>query len=322
MEALRKRGKAKLRFRIMSHRVQRRFYNTFKKLFFECLNENEEMAEFLNRTYSRIQVYFFWETLDDGIELAVHQALNDKSYIHSTQPTPATAISKNGRGCILFFIKHLLERTQERQDIENIKKHYKSGVFEELCHLVEHNGDISMVPNSYSEAYELFLKSQPRKYWDAVTEIMHKLITDRNHYEVYLMMMKVYPQDWIDRYYLYFTNDADISKYKDNYEKWKKTTNDAIALARLIAQYLGNLATLLVSSQLKKDILTEAQKNKLDFMTKMGNDVVEGKLNIIADDSPTAYENLIYLKESTFQSRDSYFPFILKLWRSTVLMIA
>ena len=319
MNSLRRKGKEKIRFRSMNPRITSRNFQNFKRLFIECLRENYEIKRILNQNYSRIQVYFFWETSDPGVEVAVRQALNDNSYTFSTTPIPATTISRNRRGCILVFLGHLMERIKQRDDIKDIQKYYKNGFFEELCHLVEHRGDIRSFPPSYDELWELSLKSQPRKYWDAIREVIFKLVADRNHYEVYLMVIKSYPQDWIDRYYLYFTNDADTTKHKENYENWKKTTNDRIALARLLAHYLGNLATLLASFHLSTEVITEEQKDKLDFMTAMGNDVVKSKLNLIKEDNQVAYELLKSLDECIYQSRDSYFSFILKLWKSVKL---
>jgi len=58
MELLRKRGKEKLRFRNMSHRVSNKDFNYFKRLFLECIRENEDIANSLIEYYKRIKYFF------------------------------------------------------------------------------------------------------------------------------------------------------------------------------------------------------------------------------------------------------------------------
>ena len=69
MSILRKRGKTKLRFRIMNKRVTNRDFKYLKRLFLRCLSENQDIAERLNENYKFIQVFFFYEATDPNVEI-------------------------------------------------------------------------------------------------------------------------------------------------------------------------------------------------------------------------------------------------------------
>jgi len=67
MSILRKRGKEKLRFRIMNKRVANREFKYLKRLFLECLKENSDIEKQLDSYYKRIQVYFYYEQADPNV---------------------------------------------------------------------------------------------------------------------------------------------------------------------------------------------------------------------------------------------------------------
>lgn len=273
----------------------------------------------LDKYYRRIQVYFFFKQTDAGVEKAIQEALKDKSIKHTPASQPATSISKNGLGCILFFIGHLEEFTAERKDIQNIRGYHKNGVFEEICHLVEHKGDSSPNQKSFLELGELYVKALGRRKFENLAKpIWLRLFTDRNHYEVYHMMMYAYPIDWINRFYKYFrTNPV---TYEKRYMTWKENTSFKIALARYVADYLRHIVVLYVAQKIPKNILSDEHKRKLGFLISASYKDIEHRKNLIKNDSIITYEILNSMNEKVFKTSDTYFPFILEIWKKANLI--
>jgi hypothetical protein len=172
-----------------------------KTLFLECLEENQQVVEQLGGVYKLIQVYFFHEVTDPKAGDSLRRLLNDQNIKDPKSPIPAFANSRKNIGCIMVFVKHLLAFTQKRTDFTDIKAYQKNGIFEELCHLVEQKGDASIHPESYWALWRLYKNRNLLQYGN---EIIAQLDTDRNHYEVYLMMIEAYPNDWVKRYWKYF----------------------------------------------------------------------------------------------------------------------
>lgn len=215
MNISRKKGKEKLRFRIMDRkRVTTKDFKYLKRLFLECLKVNEDIEKRLDSYYKRIQVCFFYEQTDPDVEKALRQFLESSDLTRNPASSPAFARSRKGLGCIMIFLKHLMDFTKERKDVANVRTYHKNGIFEELCHLVEHRGDSGVHRESYWTLWNLYRRANLLK---SGNEIISQLDTDRNHYEVYLMMLKAYPKEWIERYWRYFKEDTPAT-YEKKYE--------------------------------------------------------------------------------------------------------
>jgi len=253
MDSLKKKGKEKLRFKIMNEAVSNRDFKYFNRLFLTCLNENPDIAEELNRIYEPIQIYYYYETKDPNIGDNLRKILNDPEANYFSRPIPALAQSRKNVGCILVFLKHMWEFTQKRADISNIENYHKNGVFEELCHLVEHNGDSSIHPQSYEILWKRYVDKNFLTYGN---EIIARLDADRNHYEVYSMMLKAYPNDWVERYSKYFSVQTP-EEFNERYEQSKRTIPINIVFARLLTDFLRSIDVLYVAKNTKKEKLLE-----------------------------------------------------------------
>lgn len=317
MSILRRKGKEKLRFRIASKRVTSRDFKYLKRLFLKCLNENRDIAERLSDIYKLIQVFILYERTDPNTVNLLRSVLKDNTLSYSTKPDPAFAQSRKNIGCIMVFVKHLNEFTQRREDIKDIESYHKNGIFEELCHLVEQNGDSSIHPRSYEILWELYAR---RNLLQLGNEIIARLDTDRNHYEVYSMMVEAYPNDWIERYWRYFMAQTPES-YAKEYEKWKANTPTEIVYARLITDTLRSVNVLYVAKKVTKEKLSARNKELLDILIRTGKLDIEKKKSLIEKDMGTAALTLIdSLDESVFKTVDAFFSTILDLWRSLALV--
>ena len=167
-------------------RVSRKDIKYFKELFLECLYENEDLINKLNNNYKSISLCLFYKQSDHGIEKTLQKALHDTTIKHESSSTPGYAVSSKGYGCICFFKFHLEQVSDKRNDISDIRSYYKNGVFEEICHLVQHNGDSSAYETSYLEFGELYVKALGKTQFEIYAlNIWKRLYQDRNHYEVY-----------------------------------------------------------------------------------------------------------------------------------------
>lgn len=288
-----------------------------KHLFLECLNENQDIAERLNENYKLIQVFFFYEATDLSVENSLRSILNDVTISHSKTPIPAFAQSRKSIGCIMVFLKHLKEFTQKRKDIEDNEKYHKNGIFEELCHLVEQKGDSSINPRSYGTLWRFY---GSRNLLQLGNEIIARLDTDRNHYEVYLMMIKAYPEEWVERYWKYFMGkNPDV--YRREYEQWKQNTPTDIVYARLITDTLRTINVLYVAGKVPREKLLKKHRKLLDILIKTGKLDLENKKGLIEKDMGSGALNLIdALDESMFKTSDVFFSIVLDLWKSLHLI--
>jgi hypothetical protein len=316
MSVLRKRGKEKLRFRIMNRKVTNKEFKYLKRLFLNCLKENSDIEKQLDSYYRLIQVFFFYEKTDPNVEKSIRDFLKDPEYPYHPKSIPAFATSRKGFGCIAYFSKHLMEFTENREDLENVEAYHKNGVFEELCHLVEQKGDSGIHPRSYGVLWTLYQIANRLKLGD---EIISRLDTDRNHYEVYLMMVKAYPKEWVARYWKYFKTDP--IAYEQEYEKWKKNTPIEIVYGRLITDTLRAIITLCVAKRVPKEKLLNKQKKLLDILIEKAKLDIEAKKRLIERDMGFGALSLIdSLDESIFKTSDVFFAVILDLWKSLRLI--
>jgi len=310
MSILRKRGKEKIRFRIMNNRVTNRDFKYLKRLFLECLGENRDIVKRLNEYYKLIQVFFFYEATDPNVENSLKSILNDSTISHSARPVPAFALSKKNVGCIMVFVKHLNEFTQNREDIKDIEKYQKNGFFEELCHLVEQKGDSSIHPSSYWALWRLYTSRNLQQYGN---EIIAKLDTDRNHYEVYFMMIKAYPKDWVVRYWKYFAESFD---YQKAYEDWKKNLPINVAYARLITDYMRIINVLFVAERVPRQSVSNEHRKLLDKMKEEGNFALGLRRKLIKRDMGLEALSIVEsLDENIFKTCDIFFTIILDVWK-------
>lgn len=314
MQSLRKRGKEKLRFRKMSHKISNKNFKYFKRLFLECIRENEGIANSLNKYYRRIQVFFFYDRKDPNVGKAVKDILNFPAIPNLTDTKPSTAISRDNLGCICFFIHHINEYTSKRNDINDIRGYHKNGIFEELCHLVEQKGDSSILPESIDELIKLYSKFLGKKI-EVGLEIIHHLDTNRNHYEVYLMIMKAYPKTWFDRFTKFYEGESDPILYREKYEGWKKEFPKEIAIARLFSDYIKNLSFMFVLKKFPKKTLSKGQEEILNNAISIGNLNLESKKELLLTDLPLAESYIDSIAESLFETPERFFKFILDFWK-------
>lgn len=317
MSILRKRGKEKLRFRIMDRRVTNKDFRYFKRLFLECLKENGDIEKQLDFYYRRIQVLFFYEQTDPQVEKSVKEFLKDPEWSHHPTSRPALAVSREGLGCIPFFIKHMREYTKRRDDIEKHESYHKNGIFEELCHLVEQKGDSNLHPASYGRLWNIYRNSGKLEHGN---QILAQLDTDRNHYEVYLMVMTSYPKEWTERYCRYFM-EVNPEEYKQKYEQWKKNIPSDIVYARLIVDTLRTIGVLHVAEKVPLEKLSDNQKELLDTVIRTGKLDFEKKRSLIEKDMGIGALILVdSLDEGIFKTSEIFFSIILDLWKSLHLV--
>jgi len=210
----------------------------------------------------------------------------------------------------MFFLKHLNEYTRQRNDIRDIEGYHKNGVFEELCHLVEHKGDSSVQPRSYWTLWTLYTAAGMQREG---CRIIEKLSSYRNHYEVYSMMIGRYPGAWLERYCRFWKESI---AYEREYEQWKEELRIDIALGRLVTDYLGTLSMLYVMDKVDAKRLTDEQKELLHGMLRRGSVDIGLKRRLIAQDMGSGVlAALASFGESRFASRDAFFYSILERWR-------
>jgi hypothetical protein len=317
MSILRKEGKEKLRFKVMNSRVSNQDFKRLKRLLLNCLDENPSLVRVLDENYRFIQIYFFFESRDKYAEDSLRLILNDPEITYSPNPCPAFTQSRKKIGCILVFVKHLEEFTQKRSDIEDPKTYQKNGLFEELCHLAEQKGDSSIHPESYWELWTMYGKRGLVFYGN---QILERLDTDRNHYEVFSMMLKAYPNDWVERQYKYFTIRTP-DQYRQQFEELKKSTPIDIGYARLVTDFLRDISVLYVAEKAKNEEISEKNRKLLDFLIETGTKDVREKRKLIETEMGSLALSLIdALDETIFKTPETFFWVILDLWKNLKLI--
>jgi len=321
MQSLRKKGKEKLRFRKMSTKISNKDYKYFKSLFLECIKENKDIANSLNEIYRHIQVFFFNDRKEQNIGGSVKDFLNLTTIPNYRDSHPATTTSRDKLGCILFFIQHMNEYTSKRNDINDIRSYHKNGIFEELCHLVEQKGDSTDLPESADELFRLYYKLLGDIWIDKGFEIIQNLDQNRNHYEVYLMMMKAYPKSWFERFKRFYEGERDPIKYKENYIEWKKIYTKEIAIANLISDYIKNLTFMFVIKKFPRKILSYEEEKILDNTISMGRMNLKSKKELLLNDIPLVEPDIKSIDESIFETPEIFFKFILGFWKCYKLVL-
>lgn len=316
MSILRKKGKEKLLFKIMNTQVSNSVFKNLKMLILKCLNENPDITKRLDKSYKLIQIYFFYDAKDPNVESILQRTLNDSNVTFVPKPNPALAQSRKNIGCILVFIKHLEEFTKKRKDIEDVEEYQKNGLFEELCHLVEHKGDSSICPKSYWKLWAFYRKRNLLGYGN---EIIARLDTDRNHYEVYLMMLKAYPDMWIERYSNYYLLTTD--QFRKQYEQQKRNTPIEIVYARLVTDFLRSLNVFYVAEKARKESISEKNRKILEALIETGKRDIQGKRDLIEKDMGEVALTLAdSMDEKVFQTPEIFFGVILDLWKNLKLI--
>lgn len=211
------------------------------------------------------------------------------------------------------------EYLEKRDDIDDITSYHKNGVFEELCHLVEQKGDSSILPDSADEIFQLYYKSLGRRRIDVGFEIITSLDSNRNHYEVYLMMMKAYPKSWFDRFTRFYEGESDPIIYKGKYEGWKESFPKEISLARLFSDYLKNLSFMFVIKEFPRDLLSTEEGKKLDNAISLGNMNLESKKELLITDLPESESSIDSINRHTFETPEVFFSFILDFLKTNNL---
>lgn len=318
MSILRKRGKAKLRFRIMNRRVPNKEFKYFKRLFLECLRENKDVEKQLDSYYKCIQVGFFYEKNDPNALKSLREFFKDPNLTRSLISSQrAFAFSKNGFGYIGFFLKYLKEYIEERKYIQNIEGYKKNAVFEELCHLVEQRGGYSVYPESWLTLLNLYERTNRLKRGE---KILDELYRDRGHYEVYLMVIKAYPKEWVERCWRYFMKETP-AMYAQNYEQWKQSIPIDIVYAKLITDTLRAINVLCVAKRVSKEKLSDKQKKLLDILIRTAKAHVKKRKGLIERDMGSSALSLIdSLDESIFKTDDVFFSVVQDRWKSLHLV--
>jgi hypothetical protein len=311
MSILRKRGKPKLRFRNMSELVVTKELKYVKKLILECLKENPEIEQKLDSFYHQIQVFIFDNCLEQNIVEIIEKFLEDHNTNIKVGSTPALAISRKGRGCIAIFLKNLNEFTKKRADIVNVVAYHKNGFFEELCHLVEHKGDSSVHSQSY---FALWRRYYSLNWLAFGNEIIAKLDTNRNHYEVYLMMIDAYPNEWIERCWKFFaTTILDYSKMIGVPKK--------IVQARIVVDFLHTIGMRYVIEKIPEEQLSETNKKLLHKLINANKERLDTQKKLVETEVGLGAVTLIdSLPEEIFQTPTTFFTVILDLWNSLRLV--
>lgn len=319
MSILRKRGKEKLRFRIINkRRVTNKEFKYFKRLFLECLNENGDIERKLDSYYKRIQIGFSYKKGEPITLKFLRDFFKDSGLPSAIANSKAFGTSKNGIGYVGFFTRDLQDHIKKwKKHVQN-EVYYKNVAFHELCHLVEQKGSYGVHP--YPECWITLLSLyEGINRRELGEEILLKLYKVRGHYEVYLMEIGAYPREWIEIYWNYFVTTPDA--YRKKYEQWKQSIPNEIVYARLITDTLRSINVLYVAEKVPKEKLSDKHKELLETLIKTGKLNIEKKKGLIEKDMGSSAWSLISsLDESMFKTDDIFFSFLLDLWKSLRLV--
>lgn len=161
--------------------------------------------------------------------------------------------------------------------------------------------------------FQLYYKSLGRRRIDVGFEIITSLDSNRNHYEVHLMIMKAYPKNWFDRFTRFYEGESDPIAYKNKYDSWKEIFSKEIALARLFSDYIKNLSFMLVIIQFPREILSKEEK-KLENTITIGNLNLESKKELLLSDLPDSESSITSIEKDVFETPETFFNFILDFW--------
>lgn len=258
----------------------------------EILKENPEIDSILNKYYERVKVLFYYKTTPPK------------------HPIPADAESQNKIGTISIYTKHYQEMLQKTADIQDKEAYQRSGLFEEFCHLVEHKGDSRL----NLKAFEL-LSLYDHSLQSFGYQIICKLDTDRNHYEVFNMMLKAYPNDWVMRYSYHYPTPE---QYKQQYTFMKMIKPAQMVHMLLVTEYLKMLNISFVTEKAKNMDLSTENKTLLATLLEATKRNLDGKRDLIQNEmGKTALGSIdLLINEDAFQNPEIFFLIVTDLWRN------
>lgn len=311
MSILRKRGLPKLRFRKMSNLVANKKFKYVKNLILECLKENPEIEQKLDSFYHQIQVFIFDNCLEKNTVESIETFLDDHNTNTKVGSIPALAISRKGQGCIAIFLKHLNEFTNKRTEIVNVAAYHKNGFFEELCHLVEHKGDSSAHSKSYIALWRRYYSLNWLVFGN---EIIANLDTNRNHYEVYLMMIDAYPNEWVERCWKFFASPIlDYSKMVGVPKK--------IVHTRIVVDLLHTIGMKYVIEKVPEEQISDSNNKLLHNLIKSNKERLDAQKKLLETEVGLGAVTIIdSLPEEIFKTPTNFFTVILDLWTSLRLV--
>jgi len=295
----------------MSNLVANKQFKYVKNLILECLKENPEIEQKLDSFYHQIQVFIFDNCLEQNIVESIETFLDDHNTNTKVGSIPALAISRKGRGCIAIFLKHLNEFTKKRTDIVNVAAYHKNGFFEELCHLVEQKGDSSVHSKSN---IALWRRYYSLNWLVSGNEIIANLDTNRNHYEVYLMMIDAYPNEWVERCWRFFVSP--ILDYSKMIGVPKK-----IVHARIVVDFLHTIGMKYVIEKVPEEQLSDANNKLLHNLIKSNKERLDAQKKLLETEVGLGAVTIIdSLPEEIFKTPTNFFTVILDLWNSLRLV--
>jgi len=220
------------------------------------------------------------------------------------------------KGLIIVNTDEVHKSSNKRRDIKNIKGYHKLMMFEEICHLVEQKGDVNIFPNIinvFFREYSDYLKTLGKSP-DVGLEIIRKLNGHRNHYEVYRMMAEGYPELFYTRWSKVFWNEGG---YRNNYLLWKTRMNQKIALARLASDYIYRKILYTIICDYSSYGIQDNRVEETIIKCKRALTELD---DILVDEKPELLTKLSKIDESVYHSRESFFTFVLSLWKDCDLL--
>jgi hypothetical protein len=164
--------------------------------------------------------------------------------------------------------------------------------------------------------WNLYLKKNLLGYGN---QIIEQLDADRNHYEVFSMMLKAYPDMWVTRYCKYYSST--IEQFRQQYEQQKKDTPIEVVYARLITDFLRNLNFLYVAKKAEKEKVSEKNRKLLVNLIETGKTDVQSKRKLIESNMGlTALSLIDCIDEPVFKTPEIFFSVVLDLWKNLKLI--
>jgi len=281
----------------------------------ECIEENEEIKQELERYYKKIVVYIF-KTGKEKQQLKVQSDYFNRKINTLGAPSPAHATSEMNKGLIIINTDKVIEVSDKRIDIKPIENLHKLMMFEEICHLIEQKGNTLTFPSSAEKLfvkYSNYLKALGKSP-DIGLEIIKKLRSNRNHYEVYKMMIKYYPTLFFERFSTVFWEEGNYNK---KYYTWKENLNKNIALARLLSDnFLRKILFIVIGDYEKYGI----EHNKISLTLDKCKNALEELNQILDSEKPELLEQLENIDELIFETHESFFDYVYYLWEKNGLL--
>jgi hypothetical protein len=149
--------------------------------------------------------------------------------------------------------------------------------------------------------------------------IISKLRSAREHYEVFPMMIKACPEDWVARCWKYF--DKSVDYYPKGYENEKTKFPINIMYAYLIAKHVEAISVLYVTEKIPEQSISDEYEKRLDAMKRKGKVALELSRNLIKREMGSEALHIVEsIDENIFKTSDIFFAVILDLWKSLRLI--